>query len=69
LLANEVSMTTAADESAEKTITTGTKSPPSFRSGTDVTNESEKPIKLGRTGCLVWARIFEAPASKTSNCV
>ena len=56
----------AADK-AENTVTTGTNSWPSSRKGTDATNESEKPVKLGRNGSLVCRCIFDAPASKTSN--
>jgi hypothetical protein len=66
-LASAVSMTTQAAARAENTVTTGTNSRPSSRKGTEVTKESEKPVKLGRNRSFVWRCISGAPASKTSN--
>jgi hypothetical protein len=66
LLANDVSITMAAADSAEKTVTTLTSPALSLRNGTEATKESEKPTKFGRTGSLLCAPI-PAPFSKISN--
>src|ERR1700677_2396201 len=58
-----------AADGAENPVTIGSKSPASFRNGTEAMNESENPANLERTGCSVCRLIMlVAPASNRSNC-